>query len=152
MIIYSKYYNDTENIKLIEKHLSNYKWAIDKLEKDGYIINDGINIILTDKSIALFCLNNKDEWFEKLWSTYPASVGLRRIRLDKENCKNIFKLKIRSEDDYNRAIEGLKNEIRERTVGNGLKYMVEFSKWLRNKRWEEYLNKPQQQMTMTDDI
>jgi hypothetical protein len=153
-IIYSKYSNNLEYYNLLKTKLKGFDEAIDYLTENDYIIFNGIDFILTEKSMALF-KDDSSEWFNNLWNKYPQKYGTRRLRLDREKCKQIFNTKIRSNDEYERAINGLKIEIDERIRSNSMGYMLEFSRWLKNKRWETYLDENKSETNnndMKDDI
>lgn len=103
----------------------------DSLKDKGYIKNDNISLEFKEKYM-------KDMGFEEIWETYPTVVGSRRLCIDQDICKKLYKMRIKTKEQHQKVIGAIKNEIRIRTLDNSLQYMVQLPKYLRNKRWEGY--------------
>lgn len=111
------------------------------------------NVKVTSKFTDLFVGKTDNSEFETLFNelleVYPKVVteGLRKRRLqaEKANCKIIYKKLITSNDGINYAlhkaiINSIKKEIQEKALSNSLIYMVELVRYLRNARWEPYMD------------
>lgn len=124
--------------------------ALNSLEKKGYIVNDCVSKEFKNKYF------DDVDLFEELWNTYPSVVGTRRLRVDKDICKRLYKMRIRSKDMHDKVIKAIKNEVKIRSISNSLEYMVQLPKYLRNKRWEGYLeeqgNCDSKERSLSEDI
>jgi len=121
--------------------------------EQGYITNDGIDTILTQKSVDLLEVENKDAWFDLLWNKYPARVGDRRIRHNRKVCDKLFKMRIKIREDFDKMMDGLQTELKERLHGGDMRFMVELERWLREERWKSYNeDKEEKSSSLKDDI
>jgi len=131
-----------------KKKINLRKYPIENDIKDlitnEYIKKEGETYALEEKGLYYFSIENKEDSFEQLWKTYPATVldeksKLRRIRVDKDTCKKLYKLIITNQKQHDQVLVALKKELLERQNNSSLGFMVELPRYIRKKRWEPYL-------------
>lgn len=83
-----------------------------------------------------------NEWFEDWWDKYPDFYEGRPIRIDKEECRKWFILKVKSEDMYNRLLKCIEAEVYEYSKqGHGYRFITNTKKYLRNELWKNWVDR-----------
>jgi len=89
----------------------------------------------------------EEQKFEEFWNVFPRKTPSKRmLRASNLTAKSadlafaLFKREIRSSEEADRAIRGLKLELINRQKTNGLEYINNIQTYIRNKNWEMYLD------------
>lgn len=107
----------------------------------------------TDKFKKLFknnlCIQEENDIFtsylNELYNTYPKVINGRRLIVEKDTCKKLYKSIINSKVDiidvelHNVILKCIKYEIEERTKSGNLAYIWQLPRYLRHKNWEVYM-------------
>ena len=86
-----------------------------------------------------------DTKFEEFWNIFPQKTpkgrvlrALRTTAKTAATAQALFKREIKSEEEADLAIRGLKLELINRRQTNGLEYINNVQTYIRNKNWELY--------------
>lgn len=113
------------------------------------------NIILKEKFTNLFiskeAQNDFIKLFDELLNTYPKVIAGRRLHTEKDNCKTLYKKTLLKNDNldyelHNKIINAIKKEKQERSLNNGLLYMTQLIRYIRNKSWEVYMDEDNEEI------
>lgn len=108
---------------------------------------------ITDKCKKIFSNNlqiqeensNFVEYLNELYNTYPKVINGRRLIVEKDTCKKLYKSIINPKGDiidvelHNLILKCIKYEIEERTKSGNLAYIWQLPRYLRHKNWEVYM-------------
>lgn len=100
-----------------------------------------------DKGLVDRDVGWEEQKFEEFWNIFPRRTPSKRIlRASTTTAKTaelafaLFKRGIKSEEDADIAIRGLKLELISRQKNNGLEYINNVQTYIRNRNWELYLD------------
>lgn len=124
-----------------------------RLSDDGFIKysqdNDGKilfrTIELTEKAKSLFPETKDFEvCFAELKQTYPKSFGERKLHLDNQRCKELYKKTITKNgaidiELHNRILKCIEAEVHSRTRTGKMQFIQALPTYLHQKNWEAYL-------------
>lgn len=88
-------------------------------------------------------LNEQDVWFEKFWKEYPK-------KQDKKGARKSFGKFCKTEDDFEKIMNGLTVQKNTTWKGKDLQYIPMPTTWLNGNRWEDEPVQPKQQMGFDD--